>query len=162
MSLDSSRRFFLRIVPGAIAGLVAFRAFAHAQPQGQSTNGQAIPKGSSGNGGSGAGGMVKPPAPSGTEDGTLTPSPDSTVAPPPGPRHAAHSDPPPAPKADPKLLAANQTGIKTNVKRLAELAEELKKQVEETDATKVLSLDLIKKSQEIEKLAHQIATLARG
>jgi hypothetical protein len=60
------------------------------------------------------------------------------------------------------LLAANQTGIKTNVTRLAELAEELKKQVEETDATKVLSLDLIKKSQEIEKLAHQIATLARG
>jgi hypothetical protein len=67
-----------------------------------------------------------------------------------------------APKANPKLLTANQTGIKTNVEKLAELAEELKKQVEDTDSTKVLSLDMIKKSQEIEKLAHTIAALARG
>ena len=63
---------------------------------------------------------------------------------------------------DPKVLKENETDIKHHVERLAELAQQLKKQVEETDSTKVLSLDMLKKTQEIEKLAHQIATLARG
>lgn len=69
---------------------------------------------------------------------------------------------PEAPKADPKLLKANETGIKRDIDKLAELAQELKKEIDATDSTKVLSIDMIKKTQEIEKLAHQIATLAKG
>ncbi|HUK31217.1 MAG TPA: hypothetical protein VLV89_08895 [Candidatus Acidoferrum sp.] len=108
--------------------------------------------------------MPHAPSPSGSEDGSLSPSSDSTNPPPPtqSGRHGTNASLPATPKADPKLLKTNQTGIKTNVEKLAELAEELKKQVEGTDSTKVLSLDMIKKSQEIEKLAHTIATLAKG
>jgi hypothetical protein len=60
------------------------------------------------------------------------------------------------------MLKANETGMRHDIEKLAELAQELKKQVEDTDSTKVLSLDMIRKTQEIEKLAHQIATLAKG
>jgi hypothetical protein len=164
MNLDSSRRIFLRIIPGAIAGLWALKAFGHEAPAGQATSGSTSPPPSKTNGGGsgGGGGLPKPPSSQATDDGSLAPASDSTKALPPTQNSHVHAEVPPAPKADPKLLKENQTGIKTNVTKLAELAQELKKQVEETDATKVLSLDLIKKSQEIEKLAHQIATLAKG
>lgn len=166
MNLDSSRRIFLRIIPGAVAGLLAFKAFAHEPPTGQATNGSTTPPPSKTNGGGGGsgGGLPKAPPMPGTEDGSLAPAQDSTKALPPTQNSHDRTQAviPAAPKADPKLLKENQSGIKTNVDKLAELAGELKKQVDETDATKVLSLDLIKKSQEIEKLAHQIATLARG
>lgn len=112
----------------------------------------------------GGGGLPKGPSQPGTDDGTLSPSHDSTNPPPStqNARHGTRGDIPPAPKADPKQLKSAQTGIKTNVEKLADLAQELKKQVEDTDSTKILSLAMIKKSQEIEKLAHQIATLAKG
>jgi hypothetical protein len=162
MNLDSSRRIFLRIIPGAFVGLLAVRALALQPVAGQAGNGATSPLPKPG-GGSG-GGLPKPPSGSGTTDGTLPPAPDSTNPTPPtqNGRHGSNTGAPEAPKPNPKLLKANQTGIKTNVEKLAELAEELKKQVEDTDSTKVLSLDMIKKSQEIEKLAHTIATLAKG
>lgn len=76
--------------------------------------------------------------------------------------HKSHGNLPDVPAPDPKTLRANESGMKHDIERLAELAQELKKQVESTDSTKVLSLDMLKKTQEIEKLAHQIATLAKG
>ena len=60
------------------------------------------------------------------------------------------------------ILKENQKNIKKNVERLFELAEELKKEVEKTDAADVLSLQMVRKAEEIEKLARQIKNLARG
>ncbi len=66
-------------------------------------------------------------------------------------------------KADPRaLLRANQKDIKRDVERLFELAQELKKEVEKTDSSEVLSLGLVRKAEEIEKLAKHIKSLARG
>jgi hypothetical protein len=65
------------------------------------------------------------------------------------------------PKLDPKtILASNQKDIKKSVERLFQLASELKAEVEKTDSAKVLSLILLKKSEEIEKLAKEIHSRA--
>lgn len=70
---------------------------------------------------------------------------------------------PDAPKIDPKLvLKHNQQQIHDDVLKLYALAGELKEQVGKTDSTSVLSMPLIQKAEEIEKLAKQIKTLARG
>ncbi len=70
---------------------------------------------------------------------------------------------PPPPKPDRRpLLKLNQKDIKRDVQRLFELAEELKKEVEKTDSAEVLSLSLVRKAEEIEKLAKHIRNLARG
>ncbi len=60
------------------------------------------------------------------------------------------------------LLEENQKEIKKNVEKLFELASQLKDQVEKTDATTVLSLAMVKKADEIERLAHQIKERAKG
>ena len=66
-------------------------------------------------------------------------------------------------KPDPHaLLKENQKNIKKDVERLVELAEDLKKEVDKTDSADVLSLQMVKKAEEIEKLARQIKNLARG
>ena len=68
-----------------------------------------------------------------------------------------------APKLDPKLvLKENQKQIQDDVKQLFQLATELKQQVSKTDSAEVLSLDLVRKAEEIEKLARQIKNLARA
>jgi hypothetical protein len=67
------------------------------------------------------------------------------------------------PKLDPKLiLEANQKEIKKNVERLYDLASELKAEVEKTDSVRVLSLAMLKKTDEIEKLAKEIRSRAKG
>jgi len=72
-------------------------------------------------------------------------------------------DNPNAPKVDTKaILEANQKGIKKNVERLFQLASELKTEVEKTDSAQVLSLALLKKTEEIEKLAKDIRSRAKG
>jgi hypothetical protein len=72
-------------------------------------------------------------------------------------------DPPSPPKPDSKLmLEANQKEIKKNVERLYDLASELKEQVEKTDSVQVLSLAMLKKAEEIEKLAKEIRSRAKG
>lgn len=53
-------------------------------------------------------------------------------------------------------LEANDKDIKKKVEKLFQLATELKDQVEKTDSSKVLSLALLKKAEEIEKLAKEI------
>jgi len=64
---------------------------------------------------------------------------------------------PVAPKKD---LKADDRDIRKQVALLAQYAEELKNEVEKTDSTKVLSLQMLRKTQSIEKIAHHIATLA--
>ena len=67
------------------------------------------------------------------------------------------------PKLDPKtMLEANQKDIKKNIERLFQLASELKAEVEKTDAVQVLSVAMIKKAEEIEKLAKGIRSRAIG
>src|SRR5216684_2996737 len=68
-----------------------------------------------------------------------------------------------APKIDPKLiLEANQKEIKKNVERLYDLASELKAEVEKTDSVRVLSMAMLRKADEIEKLAKEIKSRAKG
>jgi hypothetical protein len=60
------------------------------------------------------------------------------------------------------MLESNDKDKKKKVEQLYKLASELKEQVEKTDSSKVLNLDLVKKAEEIEKLAHDIKTRSRG
>ena len=52
--------------------------------------------------------------------------------------------------------------IKADVEKLYDLASELKQQVETTDLNSALPLGLVKKAQQIEKLAKQIKERAKG
>lgn len=61
-----------------------------------------------------------------------------------------------------RLLKENQKQIQENAQRLFKLAQELKDQVGETDSAVILSLPIVHKAEEIEKLAKQIKNLARG
>jgi len=56
----------------------------------------------------------------------------------------------------------NQKEIKEDVTKLYEMAADLKDQVDKTDATSTLSLSVVKKAQQIEKLAKQIKDRAKG
>jgi hypothetical protein len=60
------------------------------------------------------------------------------------------------------LLEANEKDIKKNIEKLFQLASDLKAEVEKTDSSQVLSLALLKKAEEIEKLAHDIKNRAKG
>jgi hypothetical protein len=60
------------------------------------------------------------------------------------------------------MLEANEKDIKKNIEKLFQLATDLKDEVEKTDSSQVLSVGLLKKADEIEKLAHDIKTRARG
>jgi hypothetical protein len=59
-------------------------------------------------------------------------------------------------------LEANDKDIKKKVEKLFQLATELKEQVEKTDSSQVLSLALLKKAEEIEKLAKEIKNRSAG
>ena len=72
------------------------------------------------------------------------------------------SEAPPVPAADKKVLESNDKDIKTKVERLYFLANELRVEVEKTDSSKVLSMTLVKKAEEIEKLAHDIKNRSKG
>jgi hypothetical protein len=66
-------------------------------------------------------------------------------------------------KPDPKLtLKQNKEQIHDDVEKLYTLASELKDEVEKTDSANVLSLTIVGKSEQIERLAKQIKNLARG
>jgi hypothetical protein len=60
------------------------------------------------------------------------------------------------------LLEANEKDIKKNIEKLYQLATDLKAEVEKTDSSQFLSLALVKKAEEIEKLARDIKTRAKG
>ncbi|HXJ92598.1 MAG TPA: hypothetical protein VMT20_06910 [Terriglobia bacterium] len=63
---------------------------------------------------------------------------------------------------DKRLLEENQKEIKKKVEKLFDLASELKDEVEKTDSSKVLSLNLVRKAEEIEKLARDIKNRSKG
>jgi hypothetical protein len=66
-------------------------------------------------------------------------------------------------KVDPKqILKQNQSQIHDDVEKLFVLASGLKDEVEKTDSVSVLSLAMVTKAEQIEKLAKQIKNLARG
>jgi len=60
------------------------------------------------------------------------------------------------------MLEANEKDIKKNIEKLYQLVSDLRTEVEKTDSSQVLSLALLKKADEIEKLAHDIKTRAKG
>jgi|HubBroStandDraft_6_1064221.scaffolds.fasta_scaffold2831063_1 hypothetical protein len=80
------------------------------------------------------------------------------------PRPDAMPDPMAQPPVfDPKKIQQhNQKVILEDVQKLYRLAGELKDQVEKTDSTSTLSLSMVQKAKEVEKLAKQIANLAVG
>jgi hypothetical protein len=71
---------------------------------------------------------------------------------------------PPVPAAATKkaLLEQRQKDIKKNIEKLFDLATELKAEVEKTDATTTLSLAMVRRAEEIEKLARSIKDNAKG
>ncbi len=84
----------------------------------------------------------------------------------------AQNPQPPIPVQDPSLtpsitsdpkaaLKHNQAQLRDDVEKLYALALELRAQVETTETTQVLSLPMIQKAEQIEKLAKQVKTLAR-
>ena len=60
------------------------------------------------------------------------------------------------------VLKQNQRQIEENVEKIYKLAGDLKDEVEKTDASNTLSLGMIQKAEQIEKLAKQVKNLARG
>ncbi len=65
------------------------------------------------------------------------------------------------------LQGGDYAGVKTTLVdrigcKLYEMVSELKEQVDKTDATATLSISIVKKAQQIEKLAKQIKDLAKG
>jgi cytochrome P450 len=66
-------------------------------------------------------------------------------------------DVPLPPRADPKLqLKENQKALRRDVDRLLQLAKDLKDESDKTPETDVLSLSMVKKAEDMEKLARQI------
>jgi hypothetical protein len=90
--------------------------------------------------------VVRPPQP--PQNPSSGQSPDNEV--------------PPPPDLDKKILENNEKDMKKKVEQLYQLAKELKDEVEKTDSTKVLSLNVLKKTEEIEKLAHDIRNRSKG
>jgi hypothetical protein len=75
------------------------------------------------------------------------------------PEEESTSFPPGSRKA---ALEENEKNIKKKVERLFQLATELKDEVDKTDSAKVLSLAMLKKAEEIERLAKDIKSRAKG
>jgi hypothetical protein len=69
---------------------------------------------------------------------------------------------PNAPSPEKRMLDENEKDIKKKVDKLYQLASELKAEVDKTDSSKVLSLNLLKKAEEIEKLARDIKSRSKG
>ena len=90
-----------------------------------------------------------PPEPQDGRPPQGSPYPQDTAT----PRRPGH-------KPDPRaVLKANQEEIKKDVARLADIVAELQKSLDENDTKEVLSLDVVHKTEEIEKLAKQIRSL---
>jgi hypothetical protein len=95
----------------------------------------------------------------------LSQEPPSGLPSNPGSRRRNPGDPedPAAPAAARKaVLEQHQKDIKKDIERLFDLAKDLKEEVGKTDATAVLSIAMLKKTEEIEKLAKQIREHAKG
>jgi hypothetical protein len=65
-------------------------------------------------------------------------------------------------KPDPKLLKMRQRDVKKDVARLSQLAQQLQKELDHSDTADILPVDVIRKTEEIEKLAKHIKDAVRG
>lgn len=88
------------------------------------------------------------------------------IAPPPGMQGEQHDNgsgvPPDMQKAmEKKANEQREADLKKDCDRLLKLSTELKEYVDKTNED-ILSLDVIKKADEIEKLAHSVKTKMRG
>ena len=92
--------------------------------------------------------------------GSLSQAPN--IPPKPKPAEEPDAENPGVPSPEKLVLEANNRDIHKKVERLYQLATELKTEVDKTDSTKVLSLNLVKKAEEIEKLAHEIKNRSKG
>jgi len=165
MSKDSSRRTFLGILSGAAATCFASRAFGSQQqnppPNMHSAGGTAPPNYGQGNvhgggNGNGPGGGIN--GSSGAAGGPQPVSSEDTNGITPG-KNGGKNPPPTTMNTD---LRSDARNIRVQVNQLAQQVSQLKAEIEKTDATKVLSLDIIRKTKDIEKLAHYIASLEKG
>jgi hypothetical protein len=69
----------------------------------------------------------------------------------------------PVPRRDPQgELRENQKILRRDADHLLQLAQELKVEADKTEQTNVLSLSLVHKAEEVEKLAKHIKGLARA
>ena len=84
------------------------------------------------------------------------------LPPKPTPDQGPETEGPPLPNAEKKVLEENDKDIKKKVEHLYQLAAELKAEVEKTDSSKILSLNLMKKAEAIEKLARDIKNRSKG
>jgi hypothetical protein len=76
---------------------------------------------------------------------------------------AAPDDIPLPPRADPKTqLKEQQKEVRRDVDRLLQMVKDFKEESDKTPETDVLSLSLVKKAEDIEKLARQIRDLIRA
>ncbi len=66
------------------------------------------------------------------------------------------------PSPEKSMLDQNEKDIRKKVDQLYELATQLKAEVDKTDSSKVLSLNLLRKAEEIEHLARDIKNRSRG
>jgi hypothetical protein len=67
------------------------------------------------------------------------------------------------PRSDPKVqLKEDQKALRHDVDRLLQLVKDLKDESDKTPETNVLSLTLVKKAEDIEKLARQIRDRIRA
>ena len=80
----------------------------------------------------------------------------------PGSDPSKNSDDMPLKPPTKAILEENDKDIKKSVEKLFQLASDLKAEVEKTDSGKVLSLAMVRKAEEIEKLAKDIKTRAKG
>jgi hypothetical protein len=151
MSPDHSRRNFLKFAPGAIALFsMAQTALAQNPPQGV-TN----PIGNRQQGGGGGGGGYghgMPPGPAG-QDGDFQPGKVDGMH-----KHEKVE----VPRKPRKDLAADQKNMRQDVQQLVRSTQELTKAMEGFGPKQPLSAEMIDKTKEIEKLAHDIAELAKG
>jgi len=61
-----------------------------------------------------------------------------------------------------KLDQQKQADVRTDIEKLFGMVSELREQIQKTDSASVLSVSVVKKAQQIEKLAKQIKELAKG
>jgi cytochrome P450 len=72
-------------------------------------------------------------------------------------------DSPLPPRADPKVqLKEDQKALRHDVDHLLQLTKDLKEESDKTPETDILSLSLVKKAEDIEKLARQIKERIRA
>jgi hypothetical protein len=94
--------------------------------------------------------------------GSLTLSQVPNIPPKPQPAQEPGADNPNLPSPEKQMLEGNDKDIHKKVERLYQLATELKAEVDKTDSSKVLSMNLVKKAEEIEKLARDIKNRSKG